>query len=87
MLRAALDVHIPAGAFYLWPQVADDEAFARGLFEQQHVQLKLNEMHMLTEALRSFVLRVAAEGAAKTGNAAKMVTGCNTLLNSSTSTR
>lgn len=37
MLRAALDVHIPAGAFYLWPQVADDEAFARGLFEQQHV--------------------------------------------------
>jgi acyl-CoA dehydrogenase len=31
------------------------------LFEQQLVQLKLNRMHMLTEALRSFVLRVAWE--------------------------
>jgi N-succinyldiaminopimelate aminotransferase len=30
---------IPAGAFYLWPRVRDDEAFARGLFEQQHVTL------------------------------------------------
>ena len=30
-------------------------------FEQQLVQLKLNEMHMLTEALRSFVMRVAWE--------------------------
>ena len=28
---------IPAGGFYLWLQVGDDEAFARGLFEQQHV--------------------------------------------------
>jgi alkylation response protein AidB-like acyl-CoA dehydrogenase len=28
----------------------------------QVVQLKLSEMHMLTEALRSFVMRVAAEG-------------------------
>ncbi|MDP2707115.1 MAG: acyl-CoA dehydrogenase family protein, partial [Burkholderiales bacterium] len=27
----------------------------------QLIQLKLNEMHMLTEALRSFVMRVAAE--------------------------
>jgi alkylation response protein AidB-like acyl-CoA dehydrogenase len=27
----------------------------------QSIQLKLSEMHMLTEALRSFVLRVAAE--------------------------
>src|SRR5919198_713439 len=31
------------------------------LFEQQIVQLKLNKMHMLTEALRSFVMRVAWE--------------------------
>ena len=31
------------------------------LFEQQHVQLKINEMYMLTEALRSFVMRVAWE--------------------------
>jgi acyl-CoA dehydrogenase len=31
------------------------------LFEQQHIQLKLNKMHMLTEALRSFVMRVAWE--------------------------
>jgi N-succinyldiaminopimelate aminotransferase len=28
---------IPAGAFYLWPRVGDDEDFARRLFEQQHV--------------------------------------------------
>jgi alkylation response protein AidB-like acyl-CoA dehydrogenase len=38
--------------------------------DNQAVQLKLSEMHMLTEALRSFVIRVAAEGHAKTGNAA-----------------
>ena len=31
------------------------------LFEQQMVQLKLNKMNMLTEALRSFVMRVAWE--------------------------
>jgi alkylation response protein AidB-like acyl-CoA dehydrogenase len=31
------------------------------LFEQQLVQLKLNKMHMLTEALRGFVMRVAWE--------------------------
>ncbi len=29
------------------------------LFDQQLVQLKLNEMHMLTEALRSYVMRTA----------------------------
>ena len=37
---------------------------ARGgkpLFDQQVVQLKLSEMHMLTEALRSFMLRIAWE--------------------------
>ena len=31
----------------------------RYLMEHQVVQLKLNEMHMLTEALRSYVMRVA----------------------------
>jgi N-succinyldiaminopimelate aminotransferase len=31
------ELPVPAGAFYLWPRVADDEAFARGLFGQQHV--------------------------------------------------
>ena len=33
----------------------------RPLFEQQVAQLKLNRMHTLTEALRSFVMRVAWE--------------------------
>ena len=33
----------------------------RPLVDEQIVQLKLNEMFMLTEALRSFVMRVAAE--------------------------
>ena len=33
----------------------------RPLFDQQVIQLKLNKMHMLTEALRSFVMRVAWE--------------------------
>src|SRR5205807_5130084 len=33
----------------------------RVLFEQQAVQLKLNRMHLLTEALRAFVMRVAWE--------------------------
>jgi len=37
MLREVLDVESPEGAFYLWLEVGDDEAFARGLFEQQHV--------------------------------------------------
>jgi len=37
MLQEIMDVEMPAGAFYLWPQVGDDEAFTRGLFEQQHV--------------------------------------------------
>jgi alkylation response protein AidB-like acyl-CoA dehydrogenase len=31
------------------------------LFDQQVVQLKLNKMHLLTEALRSFVMRIAWE--------------------------
>jgi alkylation response protein AidB-like acyl-CoA dehydrogenase len=33
----------------------------RPLFDQQAVQLKLNKMHLLTEALRSFVMRIAWE--------------------------
>ena len=33
----------------------------RALFEQQLVKLKLNRMHMLTEALRSFVMRIVWE--------------------------
>ncbi len=37
MLREVLDVELPDGAFYLWLEVGDDEAFARDLFEQQHV--------------------------------------------------
>jgi N-succinyldiaminopimelate aminotransferase len=37
MLREVLDVEIPAGAFYLWPRVADDERFTRGLYAEQHV--------------------------------------------------
>jgi N-succinyldiaminopimelate aminotransferase len=37
MLREVLDVELPDGAFYLWLEVGDDETFARGLFEQQHV--------------------------------------------------
>jgi N-succinyldiaminopimelate aminotransferase len=37
LLGEVLDVESPAGAFYLWPEVGDDEAFARGLFEQEHV--------------------------------------------------
>jgi len=37
ILREVLDVETPAGAFYLWPDVGDDEAFTRGLFVEQHV--------------------------------------------------
>jgi N-succinyldiaminopimelate aminotransferase len=39
VIAAALqqDLAIPAGGFYLWPRVPDDEEFTRGLFAQQHV--------------------------------------------------
>ena len=39
LIAAALqqEIVIPAGGFYLWPTVADDEVFSRGLFERQHV--------------------------------------------------
>jgi alkylation response protein AidB-like acyl-CoA dehydrogenase len=41
----------------------------RALFDQQLVQLKLNRMYCLTEALRSYVLRVAWEHDHKVGSA------------------
>jgi N-succinyldiaminopimelate aminotransferase len=34
-----MDVYAPIAGFYLWPKVDDDEAFTRGLFEQQHVMV------------------------------------------------
>ena len=39
VIAAALqqELVIPAGGFYLWPRVSDDEAFTRRLFAQQHV--------------------------------------------------
>ena len=37
VLREVMEVDVPDGAFYLWLAVGDDEAFTRGLFEQQHV--------------------------------------------------
>ncbi len=37
VLREVLNVDVPAGAFYLWLEVGDDEAFTRGLFERQNV--------------------------------------------------
>jgi acyl-CoA dehydrogenase len=41
---------------------------ARYFRDNQAIQLKLSEMHMLTEALRSFVMRVAAESDARAGH-------------------
>ncbi len=39
LIAAALqqEIAIPAGGFYLWPRVPDDEDFTRGLFSRQHV--------------------------------------------------
>jgi len=37
ILANTLDVTTPAGAFYLWPRVGDDEAYARGLHSEQNV--------------------------------------------------
>ena len=39
ILAPWLDVTRPDGGFYLWSQVPDDEAFTRGLYEQQHVSI------------------------------------------------
>ncbi len=38
ILQPALEVERPAGGFYLWPQVADGEAFARALYAGQNVR-------------------------------------------------
>jgi N-succinyldiaminopimelate aminotransferase len=37
ILREAMHVDAPEASFYLWPKVADDERFARELFERKHV--------------------------------------------------
>jgi N-succinyldiaminopimelate aminotransferase len=37
LLEDVLDVTTPAGAFYLWPRVGDDERFTRDLHAQQNV--------------------------------------------------
>ena len=37
ILQQVMDVDAPQASFYLWPKVADDERFARELFERQHV--------------------------------------------------
>ena len=39
ILDGLLDVATPAGGFYYWPFVGDDERFTRELFEQQHLTL------------------------------------------------
>ncbi len=39
ILSDVLEVTEPEGAFYLWPEVGDDEQFTRQLFEEQHVTL------------------------------------------------
>jgi N-succinyldiaminopimelate aminotransferase len=39
ILRAAMDVSAPEAGFYLWPKVADDERFTRGLFETRNVTI------------------------------------------------
>lgn len=37
ILREATPVDAPEAGFYLWPEVGDDECFARELFERKHV--------------------------------------------------
>jgi N-succinyldiaminopimelate aminotransferase len=39
ILREVMDVTAPEAGFYLWPRVDDDERFARGLFESQHITI------------------------------------------------
>jgi N-succinyldiaminopimelate aminotransferase len=39
ILRKVMAVDMPDAGFYLWPKVADDERFARQLFERKHVTL------------------------------------------------
>jgi len=37
VLKSVMEVEMPQAGFYLWPRVADDERFARDLFERQNV--------------------------------------------------
>lgn len=37
ILREVLPAEMPSAAFYLWPQVDNDERFTRELFERQHI--------------------------------------------------
>jgi N-succinyldiaminopimelate aminotransferase len=37
ILREVIPLDAPEASFYLWPKVADDESFARELFERKHV--------------------------------------------------
>jgi N-succinyldiaminopimelate aminotransferase len=37
ILREVMPVDMPEAAFYLWPQVDNDERFTRQLFERQHI--------------------------------------------------
>jgi N-succinyldiaminopimelate aminotransferase len=39
ILRTVMAVDAPDASFYLWPKVADDERFARELFERKHVTI------------------------------------------------
>jgi len=39
ILQPVLDLYRPDAGFYLWPRVADDEAFTRDLFAHEHVTL------------------------------------------------
>src|SRR5687768_18251174 len=55
-------VRIRHGAFQDAARFAEkEEGGGKLLYDQQLVQLKVNEMHALTEALRSFVLRTGWE--------------------------
>jgi N-succinyldiaminopimelate aminotransferase len=39
ILAPVLPIERPAGGFYLWPEVGDDESFTRALFEQKHLTI------------------------------------------------
>jgi N-succinyldiaminopimelate aminotransferase len=52
ILREVLTVDTPEASFYLWPNVGDDERFARELFDRQHV----------TTLPGSYIARDRAEG-------------------------
>src|SRR3989304_6047636 len=56
-IRASMPGRVPLS---LWCRPTRRQG-GKCLSEHQVIQLKLNEMHMLTEALRSFVMRTAWE--------------------------